>query len=769
MFSASHRTRAAALLLFTAFAFSLAAWAATPGSGTVSDTNQSVTWNGSSLVFTPTLTGYDPSLCSTTMDCDVFDVTVNVSDAFRQAHPNFAVVVRIDWGNSANDFDLFLYQGDTFVDDSGQGFTNFEEIEQAGLPNGTYRVYVHAWAAAPLTAYGGRVTIIPDPPVPVFRTATYQKDPDGKFGPQMFQFTADLRLTGSENGQTGQNVEPDIKIDRFGTIYASAIQGVPAGVDFWRSDDGGATFQFLGQPDGAQTPAASSIQSAGIGGGDNDISLGSPFTLLDVPGVGKIASSGNVSVSSLSLANITVSNSLLDKGENWLVSQGDFPVVDRQWNTSVGPSRVFLTSRQLGALLVGTTSIFWVQSDDFGMTWPRGAIIASPLAGAAQDGRQGNMVSYTPNDDPSQAAVYNVFTGSSPRDLYLAACPAPCNLPLLAEGQLDPTKKGVTLRRIYRAPVGKVIDNVFPAIALDRAGNLHVTFSDRKDTFLMSSKDGGATWTNPVIVNNPADPEVRTTLLPWILAGGDSGRVGVMFYGTDRPGNPDVEAGFEGAEWKLWYVFTPDAFAASPTFQYVAASGMTTGTDLQKRGVVHVGSICLRGLDCDTPAPAGNPGDRDLAEYSSMYHDPLGAANILYSTDVDTPNTTARVQFTRQTAGPLVLAGQTIGGGGWFDQDNKKHFNIDIRSGSGSFEYFDKGAKLRVSSTKITSSSRNGATATFSGTGTLDNAGVKTPVTFTVHVADNGNPGKGRDTFAITLATGYTASGTLGGGNIEVE
>ncbi|HSE47642.1 MAG TPA: sialidase family protein [Terriglobales bacterium] len=763
------RVPAVVLFLFAALMFcGLPAAAANPASGTVSDANLSVTWSGSSLVTTPTLTGYDPSLCSTTMDCDIFDITVNVSDAFRQAHPNFAVVIRADWSNSANDFDLFLYQGDTFVDDSGQGFTNFEEIEQAGLPNGTYRVYVHAWGAAPLTAYSGKVTIVPDPPLPIFRSATFAKDPDGKFGAQMFQFTSDLRLVGSENGDTGQNVEPDIKIDRFGTIYTSAIQGIPAGVDFWRSDDGGQTFTFLGQPDGAQTAAASSLQSAGIGGGDNDISIGSPFTLLDVPGVGKVASPGNVTVSSLSLANITTSNSL-DRGENWLVSQGDFPVVDRQWNTSVGPSRVFLTSRQLGAGLVGTTSIFWVQSDDYGLTWPRGAIIASPLAGAAQDGRQGNMVSYAPGDDPNKAAVYNVFSGSSPRDLFLAACPAPCNLPLLPQGQLDPTVKGVTVRRIYRAPAGKAIDNVFPAIAVDRAGNLHVVFSDRKDTFLMSSRDGGNTWTQPVAVNNPADPEVRTTLEPWIVAGGDPGRVGVMFYATDRAGDPDQEAGMEGAEWKLWYAFTPDAFAATPSFQYVAASGQTAGTDQQKRGVVHVGSICLRGLDCDTPAPAGNPGDRDLAEYSSMYPDPLGAANILYSTDLATPNTTARVQFTRQTAGPLTLAGQTIGGGGWFDAENRKHFNIDIRSGSGSFEYFDKGAKLRVTSTTITSSSRVGSSATFSGAGTLDNAGVKTPVTFTVNVTDNGSPGKNRDQFSITLSSGYRASGTLGGGDIEVQ
>jgi hypothetical protein len=241
----------------------------------------------------------------------------------------------------------------------------------------------------------------------------------------------------------------------------------------------------------------------------------------------------------------------------------------------------------------------------------------------------------------------------------------------------------------------------------------------------------------------------------------------VMWYGTGRTGNPDSDPEFAGAEWKLFYAFTTDAFAASPVFQYVAASGQTNGNEQQNRGVVHVGAICLRGLDCDLEPPAGTPGDRDLAEYSSMYPDPLGAANILYSTDLATPNTTARVQFTRQTVGPLTLAGQTIGGGGWFATgDAKKHFNIDIRSGSGSFTFFDKLAKLKLTSSKITSSSRTGASAKFSGNGTLENGGG---VTFTVNVTDNGSPGKNKDVFAISISSGYSASGTLGGGDIEVQ
>jgi len=40
--------------------------------------------------------------------------------------------------------------------------------------------------------------------------------------------------------------------------------------------------------------------------------------------------------------------------------------------------------------------------------------------------------------------------------------------------------------------------------------------------------------------------------------------------------------------------------------------------------------------------------------------------------------------------------------------------------------------------------------------------------TFVVEVADNGEPGR-NDTFSISLSNGYQASGTLGGGNIQLH
>lgn len=49
-----------------------------------------------------------------------------------------------------------------------------------------------------------------------------------------------------------QDLEPEIKVDIYGNIYVTAIHGVPGGVDLWKSTDKGATFVYLGEPDGAQ-------------------------------------------------------------------------------------------------------------------------------------------------------------------------------------------------------------------------------------------------------------------------------------------------------------------------------------------------------------------------------------------------------------------------------------------------------------------------------------------------------------------------------------
>jgi hypothetical protein len=83
---------------------------------------------------------------------------------------------------------------------------------------------------------------------------------------------------------------------------------------------------------------------------------------------------------------------------------------------------------------------------------------------------------------------------------------------------------------------------------------------------------------------------------------------------------------------------------------------------------------------------------------------------------------------------------------------------------SGNLTYHDRNPNLKVTSLAVTSVQRFGNRAVFSGTCTLN----KQPgFTFTITVEDGG-PGSS-DTFRINLSNGYEASGTLAGGNIQID
>lgn len=82
----------------------------------------------------------------------------------------------------------------------------------------------------------------------------------------------------------------------------------------------------------------------------------------------------------------------------------------------------------------------------------------------------------------------------------------------------------------------------------------------------------------------------------------------------------------------------------------------------------------------------------------------------------------------------------------------------------GSFAYTDSSAHLSLGNATFTSLTITGQHAEFKG---MAQTASHTTVNFTVDVNDNG-PGP-KDTFAITLNTGYSASGNLMTGNIQVH
>ena len=115
--------------------------------------------------------------------------------------------------------------------------------------------------------------------------------------------------------------------------------------------------------------------------------------------------------------------------------------------------------------------------------------------------------------------------------------------------------------------------------------------------------------------------------------------------------------------------------------------------------------------------------------------------------------------------------------GGGFIIVNGAHANFGFVAGfkpgqsivSGQLNYIDHSSGNHVKSTSVTSYSGSEACRTFSGPGTVDGQSVD----FTVNACDNGQPGRGSDTFGIRLSNGYSASESasevLAGGNIQLH
>jgi hypothetical protein len=427
--------------------------------------------------------------------------------------------------------------------------------------------------------------------------------------------------------------EPEIKVDIFGNIYATAMRGVPGGVDLWKSVDNGGSFTFLGQPDGAQDHCPTLPECFGLGGGDDQIDVS--------PG-------GYLYVSSLWLGNITMSTSYdggmggVLPGQKWEVQPAAAGITpdDRQWVAAYGPETINMTWKTTAVTNPpGGIGLFFNKSTDAGKTFsvPVNITPAAPLNSVNV---AGNLVV-----DPYNGNLYTSFIpNAAANQIHLAKS----------------TNGGSTwtITTAYTGPAGTSNRAVFPILAVDRGGNLHLVFSRITNAtrachvFLTSTANPGApspTWLPAVQVDSGSGP-TTTSVEPWVIAG-SPGVVNIVWLGSSAS-TPDFVPNPPPGVSPTWHVFfsqTTNALSGSPLFNQV----QVTATPIHNR------SICFNGLAC-TGEPSGEPQNRDLLEYSpTLALDPDGNANIIYSDSVNNcPEATciAKAWFTKQTAGTKAYA-----------------------------------------------------------------------------------------------------------------
>ncbi len=537
---------------------------------------------------TSTWTGTIPPGANATSSCagfeavsDRHDVTINVPPGTYDT-VDAAFKFTITWADATHDEILTVLDPQGEEIDSSDGGTNVETVNANSLPQGTYAALACAFAALVPVTYTGKLEIT---------TTARSSEPSVPSAPaQGLEFTASV----AADNQRDES-EPLLEIDKEGFVYDCGPTGFSNASDYAQvspPNQGGDQFHLLGTPPRGQ-------QGAG-GGGDCGLAFGTDKN-----------SDGNYQYAYTGLGPLTgfVTSTSPNNGKS-LTTGGPFGNgvtdegggADRQWMTFVDADSVLLIYNQQAP-----RNVVVQRSDDGGLTY-------GPLAvKAARTPRFPGPIRYIePMSGLTNGLVYFPWDRGAPTGDQI-------NISFS-------TDRGATWRNCG-ATITAGTTTLFVTADHDSAGNIYLVYGEnvKFHTYMVSTSaaklianctenpEAGAklpdlkpaAFSTPVQVDRDA---VRTTVFPWVTAGGAPGRVAVVFAGTESDGNPNV--GTFDASWNIYVNQSLNAAAPDATFSQVKA---TTHP-------FHYDSICLNGLGCDLSVP---PGDRSMADFFSLDYNPV--------------------------------------------------------------------------------------------------------------------------------------------------
>ena len=275
-------------------------------------------------------------------------------------------------------------------------------------------------------------------------------------------------------------------------------------------------------------------------GGDCDVAFDRGGTMY----------SGDTWLGDLSIGHST------DSGETWHgtgITTTGF-IVDRPWLVGGPEGTLHVTYQDLQCCM--PSAIWYIRSTDYGNTFTP----AVPIANAGPDGAftwQGNFavtpdqkhlyLVYSRRQGP---AVINSLDDQGPETLWVAAS----------------HDSGLTWTSHLVASMPVPMSYLYPSIAMDKKGRLHVVFSSRRKAdrpiWYTLSKDDAETWTKPVPLSSG-----DAGYSPWV----DTDRAGnaaIAWYGSPDPG----ATGAEDYDWYLYWARVTDPGTRSQRI----TSGTTT-------------------------------------------------------------------------------------------------------------------------------------------------------------------------------------------------
>ena len=413
--------------------------------------------------------------------------------------------------------------------------------------------------------------------------------------------------------------EPFLKVDKQDNIFVSSPFGTSTSVSLiWKSVDGGRSFIPLGSPI-LRDPVL------GPGGGDTHQDFDDRNRLYFVD---------------LSLGCVTAAVSE-DGGNSWppdrtnfltCIGEGEDPTGaqdDRQWIAAFGDGIAYMTVRNFAVGVGGNFHLS--KTTDGGKTWHAQIIGTVGQSGPLQIDKSLRRVVVNGVAKNAILLYQPYYTGTNFRVFRITDTND--GSPLIVEN-------------FSIVNPGASIANVFPVLAVDKAGNLYAAWSQSANTiYLATSQDRGQTWSSSARVN-PTSLS-GTNVMPWIVAG-DPGRVDIVWYRTAGANNAS-------SVWDVHMAQSLDALGPAPTFNVTRVNEDT----------IHTGEICLDGLNCDIATAAGNPRDRSFLEFPSIGVTSRGSAAIVFNQSSNQVNG-AYVMVATQAAGPglFVSPGRVESGTG---------------------------------------------------------------------------------------------------------
>ncbi|GAC1409700.1 MAG: hypothetical protein NVSMB57_02590 [Actinomycetota bacterium] len=603
--------------------------AATPASGTIDGRNRHLSWSGGPLFGTAPLSR---NVTCKTVNCDDFALTIAVPPKLFKS-PKVPVVSLRLTTSKPNDVRLLLFKPGADTSSPASGYAVYGTSADLVLPTpGTWKVRAACYACA---------------------NASYSVTADlTAYKPPVLEPLNGYSFSGGLIPGKGVG-EPGVAVDKQGRVFVNGpLDNGNAGGTVWVSSNHGRTWD-----------THSGLDKLGPSG-DSDLAV--------APDDGTVYF---MNLAYGSFSNVVYTSR--DHGQTWTGPAIAGTQSDRQWFTAAPNGRVYVTYHDFGSPL---NQMYVTRSDDYGKTFTQ---VSTVTLGAPSmvDSSCGNHEAGRPQIDPHNPDIYYIFYSVAP----LADCETK---PVGNDHELSPVwlaksidgGKTFTHTKVYQSAAGNTDHNLM-GLSIDHAGNLYIVIaeSNGRSTYspvvqdplskiaqsseqsseeeaglvrdartvasgpdetvfsthvkLFVSKDQGATWSGPLLVDQLKDHHSNVFAA---VAAGDAGRVDIAWYTSRATSFLDSTA-----SWTVALAQSTNALSAKPTFKQTRVSPR----------VMHIGGICQAGLGCTATGV-----NRNLADFLGIDIGPDGRANVVWADDVSGET---RVAYGRQTGGPSAQASRS--------------------------------------------------------------------------------------------------------------